>query len=102
MIGITAIIELIKTGFGFFVKDKAQPQKTEDELETDKMKDTGETNREEIKQGKGWRNSLGYILTLILLYNYVVVPVLAFFGIVVFTLPISDIIRLLVLLISGN
>ena len=96
------ILTLIKTGFSFFLKDKAQKQKSNDELEIDKMEDTGETNRKEIKQGKGWRNSLGYVLTLILFYNYIVVPVLAFFGIVVFTLPLSDIIRLLVLLISGN
>ncbi len=100
--GIAAIIDLIKTGFSFFTKSKVEVEKSQNELQTEKTLDNGETNREEIKQGKSWRSFLGYALAGIMVWNYVIVPVLAAFGIVVFTLPVSDIIRLLSILLTGN
>lgn len=62
----------------------------------------GQTNREEIKAGKGWRSFLGYACTIILTYNYIIVLLLDYFGIVVFSFPLFDIIRILILLLSGN
>ena len=81
---------------------KMIPNKSTPELESANNEAVQETNREEIKAGKGWRSCLGYVCTFILAYNYIIVPLLDHFGIVLFSFPLSDIIRIIILLISGN
>ncbi|HCR0901187.1 TPA: hypothetical protein OMT82_000419 [Enterobacter cloacae] len=99
MIGI--LIELIKSASSFFTK-KQEVQQDKDELEVEKAKDNNNTNREEIRKGFGWRNFLGYVCTFILVYSYVIVPLLDYFGIVVFQLPLGDIVKIILLLVGGN
>lgn len=98
---LTTINELLKMGVKLFIKKKGV-EKTEQELEAEKSSDTNETNREEIKQGKSWRSFLGYVCTVILAYNYIIVPILDYFGIVLFSFPLSEIIRIIIILITGN
>ncbi|EKL1436233.1 hypothetical protein PVD82_003311 [Enterobacter hormaechei] len=98
---LSTILDLLKTGMSFLLK-KEKNEKTKDELDVEKSEDTNETNREEVKAGKGWRNFLGYACTVILIYNYILVPILDYFGIVLFSFPLSDIIRIIILLVSGN
>lgn len=98
---LTTINELLKMGVKLFIKNK-EVEKTEQELEAEKSSDTNETNREEIKQGKSWRSFLGYVCTVILAYNYIIVPILDYFGIVLFSFPLSEIIRIIIILITGN
>jgi hypothetical protein len=97
---LSIIIDLIKSGISLISKNKTEVAKSKDELETEKT--AQETNREEIKAGKGWRSFLGYACTGILVYNYILVPILDYFGIVLFSFPLSDIIRIIILLLSGN
>ncbi|MBN6033083.1 hypothetical protein [Pantoea ananatis] len=78
------------------------PSKSKDEVQADNTENANETNREEIKSGMGWRNFLGYVCGIIIAYNYIIVPILDHFGIVLFSFPLSDIIRIVILLISGN
>ncbi|HFS7473382.1 holin family protein [Enterobacter cloacae] len=99
---LSIIIDLIKSGICLFTKNKTEVAKSKDELETEKTNEAQETNREEIKAGRGWRSFLGYACTFILVYNYILVPILDYFGIVLFSFPLSDIIRIIVLLLSGN
>ncbi|QLO88710.1 hypothetical protein [Enterobacter sp. RHBSTW-00975] len=99
---LSIIMDLIKSGISLFTKNKTEVEKSKDELETEKTNEAQETNREEIKAGRGWRSFLGYACTIIITYNYIIVPILDYFGIVVFSLPLSDIIRILILLLSGN
>lgn len=99
---LSIIIDLIKSGISLITKNKTEVVKSKDELKTEKTSEARETNREEIKAGRSWRSFLGYACTIILTYNYIIVPLLDYFGIVVFSFPLSDIIRILILLLSGN
>ncbi|WNK56708.1 hypothetical protein RM151_11430 [Pantoea agglomerans] len=97
---ISLIINLVSK-LGNLLLNKI-PSKSKDEVEADNKETANETNREEIKSGKGWRNFLGYVCAFIIAYNYILVPILDYFGIVLFSFPLSDIIRIIVLLLSGN
>lgn len=93
MIGM--IIELIKSGIGLF-----QKKQSSDETKTEQV---NETNREEIRKGGlSYRTVLGYVCAGIILYSYVVVPVLDYFGIVLFQMPIGEIFKVIALLLSGG
>lgn len=92
------IIELIKNSIGLFQKK----QSNDANIAETKVQETNETNREEIRKGGlGWRTILGYVCSFIILYSYVIVPILDYFGIVVFQMPMSDIFKVLLLLL-GN
>ena len=95
---ISAIIELIKSGFSFFQKK----QEKEVDSTIEKNKETNETNREEIKKGLTWRNALGFAITLIILYNWIIVPVLDLFGIVVIQVPLGQLMQVLLIMVGGN
>ncbi|MCU6203210.1 holin family protein [Enterobacter cloacae] len=99
---LSIIMDFIKSGISLITKNKTEVEKSKDELETEKTNEAQETNREEIKAGRGWRSFLGYACTIIIAYNYIIVPLLDYFGIVMFSLPLSDIIRIIILLLSGN
>lgn len=71
MIGV--ILELLSKGMDFFIKRKA--------IQTDVEKTNAagqiEINKEEIERVSfHWRNALGFVITLIILYNWIIVPVL--------------------------
>lgn len=96
MIGM--IIELIKSGIGLFQKK----QSTDASIAETKTSEVNETNREELrKTGFSYRTILGYVCSFIILYSYVIVPLLDYFGIVVFQMPMSEIFKV-VLLLLGN
>ncbi|HDT5883423.1 hypothetical protein [Raoultella ornithinolytica] len=95
---ITTILELIKTGLSFFQKK----QEKEVDSTIEKNKETNETNREEIKKGLTWRNALGFAITLIILYNWIIVPVLDLFGIVVIQVPLGQLMQVLLIMVGGN
>lgn len=89
------IINLIKSGIGLF-----QKKQSSDETKTEQV---NETNREEIRKGGlSYRTVLGYVCAGIILYSYVVVPVLDYFGIVLFQMPIGEIFKVIALLLSGG
>lgn len=93
MIGM--IIELIKSGIGLF-----QKKQSSDETKTEQV---NETNREEIRKGGlSYRTVLGYVVAFVVLYSYVIVPVLDYFGIVLFQMPIGEIFKVIALLLSGE
>ncbi|EJG2384058.1 TPA: hypothetical protein ACK2W9_003799 [Klebsiella michiganensis] len=95
---ITTILELIKTGLSFFQKK----QEKEVDSTIEKNKETNETNREEIKKGLTWRNALGFAITLIILYNWIIVPVLDAFGIVVIQVPLGQLLQVLLIMVGGS
>ncbi|HCD3670092.1 TPA: hypothetical protein NBO41_005158, partial [Klebsiella pneumoniae] len=76
MIGM--IIDLIKTGLGFFQKKEQSKQ----ELDAQNSHEQNEITLEETRKGFTWRQGLGWVLTFIILWNYVIVPVLALCGVV--------------------
>lgn len=49
-----------------------------------------------------WRNALGFVITLIILYNWIIVPVLDAFGIVVIQVPLGQLLQVLLIMIGGN
>lgn len=98
MFGINLIIEIIKTVSGvLFNKSvcKEQPNSNNAEQQND-------ITLEETKRGFTWRQALGYVLTFIVFYNYVVIPILAVFGVVLPTIPLSDVWKVLILLVGGG
>ena len=97
MIGV--ILELLSKGMDFFIKRKtiqADVQKTKPEGQI-------ETNKQEIyKVSFHWRNALGFVITLIILYNWIIVPVLDAFRIVVIQVPLGQLMQVLLIMVGGQ
>lgn len=95
MIGM--IIDLIKTGVGFFQKKEQSKQ----ELDAQNSHEQNQITLEETRKGFTWRQGLGWVLTFIILWNYVIVPVLALCGVVLPIVPLDEIWKVLILLVGG-
>ncbi|HFH2386660.1 TPA: 3TM-type holin, partial [Escherichia coli] len=93
------IAELISKGFDFFIKRKT----LEKEVQTTNAEGQIEVNKEEIeKVSFHWRNALGFVITLIILYNWIIVPVLDAFGIVVIQVPLGQLMQVLLIMVGGS
>lgn len=96
---ISIIVELIKSGMDFFIKKKT----VEKEVQKTNAEGQIEVNKEEIeKVSFHWRNALGFVLTLIILYNWIIVPVLDAFGIVVIQVPLGQLLQVLLIMVGGG
>lgn len=96
---INILLDLLKTGMDFFLKKKT----IEQEVTMTKQDGQIEVNKEEIeKVSFHWRNALGFVITLIILYNWIIVPVLDAFGIVVIQVPLGQLMQVLLIMIGGN
>jgi len=95
---IARIIDLIKVGLTFFQKK----EKNEQQLDVQNRHEQNQITLEETSKGFTWRQGLGWVLTFIILLNYVIVPVLAFCGVVLPILPIDEIWKVLFILIGGS
>lgn len=93
MFSITAIIELLKAGFGLFQKKQNQ-EENKDELKAQNSHEQNIITLEETRNGKSWRNYMGYACVVIILWNYIVIPVLALFGIILPIIPLEQIFRI--------
>jgi len=98
MFVISTIIDLVKTAFGFFTKK----QESKDELAAKNSEQQNEITLEETRNGFTWRQLLGYVLTFIVFYNYVIIPVLVLFGVVLPPIPLADVWKVLIILIGGS
>lgn len=94
---ISVIMELIKSGLSFF-QNKNEKEKNKETLQIEEI---NETNREEIKRGFNGRNFMFYVLGSIIAWNYILVPLLDAFGIVLFSLPLGEVFALLQLMLGG-
>ncbi|MBK0353582.1 hypothetical protein JD422_23400 [Leclercia adecarboxylata] len=93
------LIEMLFKGMDFFLK------KNLIEKETVKRNTEGqiETNKDEIaKVTFHWRNALGFVLTLIIFYNWIIVPLLGAFGIVLIQVPLGQLLQVLLIMVGGN
>ncbi|GKX45281.1 MULTISPECIES: hypothetical protein [Pectobacterium] len=97
MLWITAIIDLVKSGVGYFTKR----QQSKDELQAQNSHEQNQITLEETRKGFTWRQGLGWVLTFIVLWNYVMVPLLALMGVVLPVLPLDEVWKVLLVLI-GN
>ena len=96
---INVLIDMIKTGIDFFVKKKT----VEQEVTKTNTEGQMEINKEEIqKTSFHWRNFLGFVLTLIILYNWIIVPVLDAFGVVVIQVPLGQLLQVLLIMVGGS
>ncbi|HFL5868780.1 MULTISPECIES: hypothetical protein [Serratia] len=96
MIGM--IIELIKSGIGLFQKK----EQSKNELEAQNSHEQNQITLEETRKGFTWRQALGYVLTFIIAWNYVILPVLLVCGVVLPPIPLDDVWRVLIVLIGGS
>jgi len=97
MIGV--IVELLSKGLDFFIKRKT----IESEVSKTNAEGQIEVNKEEIeKVSFHWRNALGFVITLIILYNWIIVPVLDAFGIVVIQVPLGQLLQVLLIMVGGS
>lgn len=95
---ISVILDLLSKGMDFFIKKKT----VEQEVVHTTAEGQVEVNKIEVeKNGIHWRNVLGLVLTLILLYSYLLIPAFDYFGIVLIQLPLEPIFRLLMVLLGG-
>lgn len=96
---ISVIVELLSKCMDFFLKRKtiqADVEKTNAEGQI-------ETNKEEIeKVSFHWRNALGFVITLIILYNWIIIPVFDYFGIVLIQVPLGQLMQVLLIMVGGN
>ncbi|MCV3770315.1 3TM-type holin [Enterobacter sp. RD4-1-1] len=93
------IAELLSKGFDFFINRKT----LEKEVQTTNAEGQIEVNKEEIeKVSFHWRNALGFVITLIILYNWIIVPVLDAFGIVVIQVPLGQLMQVLLIMVGAN
>lgn len=98
MFGLGTIIDLVKTAVGYFTKKQDSKQ----ELDAKNSEQQNEITLEETRKGFTWRQALGYVLTFIVAWNYVAIPVLALFGVVLPTIPLADVWKVLIILIGGG
>ncbi|HGM5577267.1 TPA: hypothetical protein ACKP8B_004124 [Serratia marcescens] len=96
MIGM--IIELIKSGIGLFQKK----EQSKNELEAQNSHEQNQITLEETRKGFTWRQALGYVLTFIIAWNYVILPVLLVCGVLLPPIPLDDVWRVLIVLIGGS
>ncbi|MFK0368922.1 3TM-type holin [Enterobacter sichuanensis] len=83
----------------FFLKRKTIDQ----EVQETNAEEQIETNREEIEKVTfHWRNALGFVITLIILYNWIIVPVLDAFGIMVIQVPLGQPLQVLLIMVGGS
>ncbi|RWS84446.1 hypothetical protein DN462_25090 [Citrobacter freundii] len=96
MIGlITKIIEL---GMGYFTKTKV----IEKEVKVSNAEGQVEINKIEIEKSSiHWRNALGFVITAIVAYNWLIVPLLDAFGIVVIQVPLGELLTILQIMLGG-
>jgi len=99
MFGISTIIDLVKTAFGFFTKK----QESKDELLAKNSEQQNEITMQETRNGFTWRQLLGYTLTVLVAWNYIVIPILgACFGVVLPPIPLADVWKVLLVLIGSS
>ncbi|ENV4137224.1 3TM-type holin [Escherichia coli] len=97
MIGV--LFELLTKGMDFFLKRKT----LEKDVQTINAEGQIETNKEEIEKVTfHWRNALGFVITLIILYNWIIVPVLDAFGIIVIQVPLGQLLQVLLIMVGGS
>ena len=96
---ISILIDFLKSGLDFFIKKKTIAQ----EVKKTNAEGQIETNKEEIEKVTfHWRNALGFVLTLIILYNWIIVPVLDAFGIIVIQVPLGQLLQVLLIMVGGS
>ena len=96
---ISIIVDLLSKGMDFFLKKKTM----EKEVQKTNAEGQIEVNIEEIEKVRfHWRNALGFVLTLIILYNWIIVPVLDYFGIVVIQVPLGQLMQVLLIMVGGS
>ncbi|MEI7342215.1 hypothetical protein WCT87_12105 [Pectobacterium brasiliense] len=98
MLWITTIIDLVKNGIGYFTK-RAQ---SKDELQAQNSHEQNQITLEETRKGFTWRQGLGWVLTFIILWNYVMVPLLLLMGVVLPVLPLDEVWKVLLVLIGAG
>lgn len=100
---ISIILELFKQGLGYFIR-REEIKGTEVDKDVTTSQQVNETNREDIKKGSfSARSILMIVLSLILLFVYVLVPLVdGFLGVPLFHDSIEPIIRILLALILGS
>ncbi|MCW2478108.1 hypothetical protein [Candidatus Symbiopectobacterium sp. NZEC135] len=96
MLWITTIIDLVKSGVGYFTKR----QQSKDELQAQNSHEQNQITLEETRKGFTWRQCLGYVLTFIVAWNFVFVPLLALMGVILPVVPLDDVWRVLLVLIG--
>ncbi|AXU95884.1 hypothetical protein CI789_11945 [Erwinia persicina] len=97
MIGV--ILGLIKQGMDFFIKTKT----IEQEVKVTKEDGQIELNKHEIdKTGFHWRNALGFVLTAVIAYNWIIVPIMDYFGVVLIQVPLGQLFQILLIMVGGS
>lgn len=94
---LITLIELAKSALGFFTKTKT----IEKEVQTINAEGQLEITKMEVEKNSiHWRNVLGMVLTFVVAYSYIIIPIADFFGIALIQMPLEPIFRLLLVLLG--
>ena len=87
---INVLIDMIKAGIDFFIKKKT----VEQEVTKTNAEGQIEVNKEEIEKSSfHWRNFLGFVLSFIILYNWIIVPL---------QVPLGQLLQVLLIMVGGS
>lgn len=64
--------------------------------------DAGITKSTDSLSDVNWKHHIAYVFVFIVIYNFIILPVLALFGIVLPSVPLGEVWKLLGVIISGN
>ena len=96
---ISIVLDLIKTGMNFFMKTKTIEQEVKVTQEDGQI----ELNKQEInKTVFHWRNALGFVLTAVIAYNWIIVPIMDYFGVVLIQVPLGQLFQILLIMVGGS
>jgi len=64
--------------------------------------DAGSTKSTDSLSDVNWKHHIAYVFVFILIYNFIIIPVLALFGLIVPMIPLDEVWKVLIILIGGS
>lgn len=64
--------------------------------------DSGSTKSTNSLSDVSWKHHIAYVFVFIVIYNFVIIPVLALFGVVLPPVPLGEVWRLLEVILGGG
>ena len=99
MMVLEKLINLAKRGIEFFLKTKT----VERDVHVDNEAGQIETTTEVVEKTTiHWKNILGVVLAMVILWNWIIVPVLGMFGLVVAVVPVDSLMKILMVMVGGS
>lgn len=64
--------------------------------------DAGSTKSTDSLSDVSWKHHIAYVFVFIVIYNFIIIPVLALFGVILPPVPLGEVWKLLGVIITGS